>query len=109
MRASPILEIMARLDNLDVDETARRALRTMVREVCTDHGIVIDRYERAAFVRRLIAARVSRPTIRDRLIAMYGVSRRQAYLLIADGLNCANHAHFSARDEAILAHTKSEK
>jgi len=87
MRSAPILDIMTRLEGLDIDEDARRAVLNLVREVGTQHGIQgIEHADQIAFVRRLLALRVSRPTIRDRLIALHGVSRRQAYRLIHDAL-----------------------
>lgn len=87
MRSAPILDIMAPLDVLDIDEDARRAVFNLVREVGTQHSIQgIEHVEQIAFVRKLLVLRVSRPTIRDRLIALYGVSRRQAYRLIHEAL-----------------------
>jgi hypothetical protein len=87
MRSAPLIEIISRLEGLDVDDGARTAFRAMVLEVSARHGVQgIERAEQIAFVRRLLALRVSRPTIRDRLMALYGVSRRQAYRLIHDEL-----------------------
>jgi hypothetical protein len=86
-RASPLVEIMGRLDALDVDEAARRAFRGLVLEIGARHGIQsIQHSEQIAFIRRLLALQVSRPTIRDRTIALYDVSRRQAYRLIHEAL-----------------------
>jgi hypothetical protein len=39
-----------------------------------------------AYIRRLLALRVSRPTIRARLMALYSISRSQAYRLIGEAL-----------------------
>lgn len=87
MRSAPILDIMARLDGLDIDEGAREAFRNLVLEVGVQHGVTgIDRSEQLAFIRQLLSLRVSRPTIRDRLKARYDISTRQAYRLIEEAL-----------------------
>jgi hypothetical protein len=87
MRSAPLIEIISRLEGLDVDDGARAMFRTMVLEVSAQHGLTgFDRGEQLAHIRRLLALHVSRPTIRDRLIAHYGVSRRQAYRLIGEAL-----------------------
>lgn len=81
------MEIIGRLEGLDVDDGARQAFRNLLLEVGTDHGISgLERWQQVAFTRRLLALRVSRPTIRDRLMALYGISRRQAYRLIDEAL-----------------------
>jgi hypothetical protein len=87
MRSAPFLEIIDCLEGLDVDDGARRAFQRLLLEIGTRHGINgLVRYEQVAFVRKLLALRVSRPTIRDRLMALYGISKRQAYRLIDEGL-----------------------
>lgn len=87
MRSAPFLEIIDRLEGLDVDDGARRAFRRLLLEIGTQHGISgLERDEQLAYVRRLLALRVSRPTIRDRLMALYSISRSQAYRLIGEAL-----------------------
>ena len=87
MRSTPFTDIMARLDALAVDDEARRAFRRLVLEVGAQHGISgLERDEQLAYIRRLLSLRVSRPTIRDRLMALYSVSRRQAYRLIDEAM-----------------------
>lgn len=87
MRPNAILEIIDQLEGLDVDDRARLIFKRLVLEVGAAHGIGgVARGEQVAFARRLLDMRVSRATIRDRLIALYGVSRRQAYLLIGEAL-----------------------
>jgi hypothetical protein len=82
-----ILEIMSRLEGLAIDETARQVVRSLVVEVGTQYGVRgIGRDEQLAYIRRLLALRVSRSTIRDRLMALYDVSRSQAYRLIDEAL-----------------------
>ena len=82
-----LIDLVRRLDGLDIDEGSRQAFRGLVLTVGAQHGIKgIERIEQLNFVRRLLVLRVSRPTIRDRLTALYPISRRQAYRLIDDAL-----------------------
>jgi hypothetical protein len=82
-----LADIIGQLDCLDVDERARTAFRGLVVAIGMQHGVKgIERIEQLAYVRRLLALRVSRPTIRDRVTARYPVSRRQAYRLIDEAL-----------------------
>jgi hypothetical protein len=87
LRSTAIVEIMTQLDGLDVDEAAKRIFRRLIVKVSATHGITdVDRLDRVAFARRLIDLHVSRATIRDRIIAHYCVSRRQAYRIIDEAL-----------------------
>jgi hypothetical protein len=87
MRSAPFLEIIDRLESLNVDDGARQTFHRLLLEIGARHGINgLVRYEQMVFVRKLLALRVSRPTIRDRLMALYGISKRQAYRLIDEGL-----------------------
>jgi hypothetical protein len=96
-----IVEIMSRLDGLEIDEQARQAVRNLVVEIGIAHGIKeIERCEQLSFIRRMLAARISRQTIRDRLMARYPISRRQAYRLLGEGLQlCQNPRDFGTRPE----------
>lgn len=85
--ASALLEIIGQLERLDVDDDARTAFRSLIVAFGTQHGFrSIERREQMAFVRHLLALKVSRPTIRDRIMARYGISTRQAYRLIGEAL-----------------------
>lgn len=87
MRAQPILDIMTRLETLDVDDHARNAFRRLVIEVGAQHGVRdVERSEQLAYIRRLFALRVSRPTIRDRITVRYSISPRQAYRVISEAM-----------------------
>lgn len=87
MRSAPFLEVIDRLGGLNVDDGARETFRRLLLEIGTRHGISgLERDEQLAYVRRLLALRVSRPTIRDRLMALYSMSRSQAYRLIGEAL-----------------------
>lgn len=87
MRSAPFLEIIDRLECLNVDDGARLAFHQLLLEIGTRHGIGgLERRKQLVFVRKLLALRVSRPTIRARLMALYGISRSQAYRLIGEAL-----------------------
>ena len=87
MRSAPFLEIIDCLDGLNVDDGARQAFRRLLLEVGNRHGISgLEHDEQLTYVRGLLALRVSRPTIRDRLIALYGISKSQAYRLIDEAM-----------------------
>lgn len=96
-----ILEIMSRLEGLAIDETARQVFRSLVVDVGTQYGVRgIGRDDQLAYIRRLLALRVSRSTIRDRLMALYGVSRRQAYRLVDETLQlCRQQPEFGTRSK----------
>lgn len=82
-----ILEIIEGVEALTVDPAAKREFRRLVRSVGAAHGLsVLERVDRVAFAADLLASRVSRPTIRDRLIAVFDVSRTHAYRIIVDAL-----------------------
>lgn len=87
MDGTALLEIMEGIESLDVAPSAKREFGNLVRGVGIAYGCVqIVRTDRVIFARELLARRVSRPTIRDRLIATFGVSRPQAYLIIKSAL-----------------------
>jgi hypothetical protein len=83
MDGAAILEIMDGIGGLDVDPVAKREFSNLVRGIGAAHGCTqIARLDRTTFARELLMRRVSRPTIRDRLIATFGVSRTHAYRII---------------------------
>lgn len=87
MRSSAIQELIDGLDHLETDEDAKRQFRHLVSLIAARHGLrEIERTDRVDFARRLQELRTSRPTIRDRLIARYGISTRQAYRVIHESL-----------------------
>lgn len=87
MRSTALLEILAGIDGLDADDSIKRQIRQLVAAVGISHGVKrLQHDERVAFARRLLDLRVSRPTIRDRLIARYSISTRQAYRVIDEAL-----------------------
>jgi hypothetical protein len=87
MDGAALMEIMEGIGTLDVDPIAKREFGNLVRGIGAAHGCVqIVRTERIMFARELLARKVSRPTVRDRLIASFGVSRPQAYLIIKSAL-----------------------
>ena len=87
MDGAALMEIMEGIGGLDVDPVAKREFSNLVRGIGVAHGCVqIARIDRIAFARELLARGVSRPTIRDRLIATFGVSRAQSYLIMKSAL-----------------------
>jgi hypothetical protein len=96
-----LLEIMSRLEGLAIDDTARQVVRNLVVEVGTQYGVRgIGHDDQLAYIQRLLALRVSRSTIRDRLMALYGVSRRHAYRLIDEALQlCRERPNHGTRSK----------
>lgn len=83
MQVTALREILEGVDQLDVDDQAKQAFRLLVVAIGSTYGAAkLNHPERVTFARRLLSLRISRPSIRDRLIARYGVSRRQAYRII---------------------------
>jgi hypothetical protein len=101
MQSKPIIDIIEQLDDLNVGEDAKRLFLALVLNVSAAYGIhKVDRIEQVAYVCRLLDLHVSRPTIRDRLIAFHSVSRRQAYRLIDDALKlCQKRARIGTVKE----------
>lgn len=87
MRSTAILEILQGVDSLDADAGAKQQFRDLIRAVGAAHDLAwMARGDRTAFARALLDCRVSRATIRDRLIAKFDVSRPQAYRIIGKAL-----------------------
>lgn len=87
--SSPIFQdLCAGIDTLDIDEKAKQQFREFVRGVRLAHGddVGIQREDRGAFATALLAQRVARSEIRERLMARYQLSRRQAYRVIEEAL-----------------------
>ncbi len=90
---SLLLEILAAAEALDADPAAKRRFCDTVRQVGAVNGVAfLEREARVVFAGRLLAQRVSRSTTRDRLMALYGVSRCQAYRIIGAALNLSQEA-----------------
>jgi len=80
MRSEVLLEILNGIDNLAIDEAAKREVRCLVNTVGWEHGVRrITCASRVEFARRLLDLKVSRTTIKDRLKAAFGISKEQAY------------------------------
>jgi hypothetical protein len=87
MRSATLQKLIEGVERLDVADSVKHQVRQLVYEICAPHGhAAFDRAARVAYARRLLDMQTSRPTIRDRLIACYQVSRRQAYRIIDDAL-----------------------
>ena len=82
--AVAIQEIFEGIDVIDVDADSKQKFKQMVGAVAAAHGFSwIERAERIQFARRLLRAKVRRPVVRDRLMALYGISRPLAYRVIS--------------------------
>ena len=87
MDGTALLEIIEGIGGLDVDRAAKREFSNLVRGIGAAHGCAqIARLDRTMFARELLMRRVSRATIRDRLIATFGISRAHAYRIIDGAL-----------------------
>jgi hypothetical protein len=87
MRSIAIRELIAGVDAMDLDPSAKRQFRQLVRVIGAAHGFTwIERQERTQFAHDLLMKGVSRATIRERLIAHFDVSRPQAYRIISGAL-----------------------
>lgn len=87
-----MLEILEGVEAIDVDAGAKAVFRQLVSAIGAAHGYAgVEKAGRVAFARDLLALRVSRPTIRDRLIAHYSVSRPQAYRIISTALQLSHN------------------
>lgn len=87
---SPLFkEISAGINELDLDDRAKEVLRAYLRGVRMAHGdgSSIEREERQAFATGLLANRVPRSEIRERLISRFDISRSHAYRVIDEALN----------------------
>ena len=82
-------DLAAGIDSLDLDEKAKQVFREFVRGVRVAHGEAdtIKREERSAFAAALLANRVPRAEIRDRLMSRFQLSRSHAYRIIDEALN----------------------
>ena len=93
MHSIAIREIIDGVEAMELDPAARRQFRQLVRAIGAAHGFAwMEREERTIFARELLARKVSRPTVRDRLIAHFSISKTQAYRIIEQALQLS---HFS--------------
>lgn len=86
--AAMVVEIVQRLDQLDIEEIVKRKVKEIIQDIAINEGIgALDRLERVAFARRLLDLGVSRPTARMRVMAAYNVSASTADRVIAKAIN----------------------
>jgi hypothetical protein len=89
MLATVLRDIITGAGALDTPESAKAQFKRLVRHIGAMHGIGgMARDEQVDYARRLLRAGVSRPTARDRLMALFAISRSQAYKVMHDSLNC---------------------
>ena len=87
---SPIFkDLSTGIESLNLDEEAKQVFRDFVRGVRITHGDgdSIEREEREIFAANLLAKRIPRCEIRDRLMACFEISRSHAYRVIDEALN----------------------
>jgi len=93
MQSIAIREIIDGIEAMDLDPVAKRQFRQLVRAVGAAHGLSwIEREERTVFAKELLVRKVSRATVRDRLMAHFSISKTQAYRVIEQALQLS---HFS--------------
>jgi site-specific recombinase XerD len=93
MSAGVLQEIMQEVDASNIDPLAKQQFRQLVRTIGAAHGLAwMEREQRTEFARELLARKVSRPTVRDRLMAHFSISKTQAYRVIEQALQLS---HFS--------------
>jgi hypothetical protein len=91
MRSEPIREIIEGVEAMDLDPVAKQQFRQLVRAIGATHGFSwIEREERTVFARELLARKVSRATVRDRLMAHFSISKTQAYRVIEQALQLSH-------------------
>lgn len=85
-------EIIAAIESLHIDESAKVAVRQALGRICSIHGAAwARRDDRVAFARGLLSLKVSRSTIRDRIMARFGVSKTEAYRTIDAALKLSQN------------------
>jgi hypothetical protein len=101
VKSTALKEILEGVDRLQVDNHAKRQFKQLVVAIGASHGVRgMQHVERLGFAHRLLALKTSRSTIRDRLRASYGVSRRQAYRIIDDALKLGRERATDGTDQA---------
>lgn len=86
-QAAAIQEIMEGIEGIDVDPAAKQKFLQLVGAIGTAHGFSwIERANRVAFAKNLMRLRVSRPEVRDRLMALYCISQPSAYRVISHAM-----------------------
>jgi hypothetical protein len=107
MNGAALLEIMEGIEMLDADPVAKRKFSDLVRGIGAAHGCMhVERAERVDFALSLLTRRVSRPTVRDRLIATFGISRPHAYRIINAALQLSQKSVRNETDVVSNNHTE---
>jgi hypothetical protein len=93
MRSTAIIEILDAINGMNADDSMKRQVRKIIGDVASVHGMnLVTSADRVDFARRLLDAKVSKATIRERLRARYSISRTHAYRIIGEALNCPKTA-----------------
>lgn len=82
-----IADLVTVLESIQTDEAVKRQIRNGLFRVGRMHGVRdLNRLERHRFALDLLRSYVSRSTIAGRLMACFGIAKRQAYRDIEDAL-----------------------
>lgn len=108
MHSIAIREIIDGVEAMDLDPAARRQFRQLVRTIGAAHGFAwMEREQRTEFARELLARKVSRPTVRDRLMAHFNISKTQAYRVIERALQLSHFSPSFGTASGSNTHTKN--
>lgn len=81
MRADTFRELMDKVQGIEADDITKRAFMELIRATAVANGVTsLERDERVEFARHLLQdIRESRSTVRDRLMAAFGITESTAY------------------------------
>jgi len=97
--------ISQEIESLEVDDQVRRRFRQLFKDACLAHGVTgVDRDDRVFYARKLIDARISRATARERLMARFEISRRQSYRILNEALKLCQKSQVNGTSEADNSH-----
>ncbi len=83
-----IADLVAELALIDADDSIKKQIRNRLYKVGSMHGVrPLRQMERLDFALHLLGLAVSVSTIRDRLMATFGVAESQAYRDVQKALN----------------------
>lgn len=105
MQSLAIRQLIAGVEAMNLDAVTLQNFRRLVRSVGRANGLQwIEREARVEFAYALLTKRVSRATIRDRLVAHFDISRPHAYRIIAAALQLSqeralNETHKAFNDQ----------
>lgn len=94
-----IADLVAELGLIDADDSVKRQIRNRLYKVGAMHGVKsLRQMERLDFAIHLLGLPVSVSTIRDRLMATFGVAESQAYRDVQKALNLRHLTELNGTD-----------